>query len=171
MSSIDRAWVACNYQGHIRSVIHNIKYKSKMGLIDFAARICGNFAKRFIDLDSVDYITYVPIDRIRKSQRSFNQSELLARTLAKDLEIQLLDKTIIKTKLTKPQVEADGCQRTINLKGAFSFNKKKLNLVKDKNFLIIDDVLTTGSTLNECACCLKQAGANKVFALALAGGN
>jgi predicted amidophosphoribosyltransferase len=44
-------------------------------------------------------------------------------------------------------------------------------LVKDKNFLIIDDVLTTGSTLNECACCLKQAGANKVFALALAGGN
>jgi len=75
----------------------------------------------------------------------------------------------LKTKPTRPQVEVTGHERLSNLTG--SFKVRKDNLVKDKNILIIDDVLTTGSTLNECAGCLKQAGACSVFALALAGGN
>ncbi len=169
LSHIDRAWIACNYQGTIRTLIHNIKYSNKLSLINFAASICCNFAEKFIDLNEIDYITYVPLDRQKKKQRDFNQSELIARKIAKHFNIKLLNKTLLKVRPTRPQIEVSGRERLSNLTGAFKI--KRNNLIKDKCVLIIDDVLTTGSTLNECAGCLKQAGACSVLTLALAGGS
>jgi ComF family protein len=150
-------------------LIHQLKYNKKLGLINFAASICCRFAEKFIDLSSINYITFVPLDRQKKMQRDFNQSELIAKRIAKHFNIQILDNVLYKVKTTSPQIEVDGRERLSNLSKAFKV--KRSTLVKNKRILIIDDVLTTGSTLNECAGCLKQAGADSILALTLAGGN
>ena len=169
LSNINRAWIACSYEGIVRTLIHRLKYNNKLVLINFVASICCNFAEKFIDLNEIDYIIYVPLDRQKKMQRDFNQSELIAKKIAKHFGIKVLDQTLLKIRATKSQVEIDGHERLSNLTGAFKV--KKNDIVKDKKVLIIDDVLTTGSTLNECAYCLKQAGAHSVYAFTLAGGN
>jgi ComF family protein len=166
---VDRVWSVCNYKGVIRTLIHQLKYNKKLGLINFAASICCRFAEKFIDLNSIDYITFVPLDRQKKMQRDFNQSELIAKRIAKHFNIKILDNVLYKVKTTSPQIKVDGRERLSNLNKAFKV--KRSALVKNKIILIIDDVLTTGSTLNECAGCLKQAGADSILALTLAGGN
>lgn len=131
-------------------------------------------------LQTSPIIIPVPLHKFRENWRGFNQATLLGREFSRRFGFKFSDKILERIRETKPQVELKGKKRRENIKRAFSLNEKihprgerslhpgGVKLFKGKNFLLIDDVWTTGSTLRECGKVLKKAGAGKVWALTLA---
>jgi competence protein ComFC len=118
-------------------------------------------------ISGIDVITFVPLDKRSLHQRGFNQSKVLASTISKEFGLMLTD-TLDKIRLTKHQNTLTRSQRLVNLKDAFRVRDKIA--VKGLNILLIDDVLTTGSTLKECSRALLGGGAKSVRCLTLAKG-
>jgi len=114
----------------------------------------------------IDSIVPVPLHKTRLREREFNQAEVLSRHIAKEFSKELTCNAIERFKHTKTQTELKVHQRPENVLG--SFRIINADAVKDKNLLLIDDVLTTGATSSEAAAVLKKAGANIVFVLTLA---
>lgn len=108
----------------------------------------------------------VPSHLARVRRRGFNPAQEIAKELSKKLEITCLNKALIKTKKTAPQVELSKPERIENLTGAFEIHNQ--SLIKDKKILLVDDVYTTGSTMEECAKVLKEAGAKQLWGVAVA---
>jgi len=108
----------------------------------------------------------VPLTKKRQRKRGFNQAEEIAKKLSSFLEISLISDCLIKIKETIPQVELTAEERKENIKGTFLI--KNGGLVKDKKILLVDDVFTTGSTMEECAQTLKEAGAKEVWGITAA---
>lgn len=110
----------------------------------------------------------IPLHKKRENQRGFNQAKLLAENIALYFNLPLLNNALIKTKATPPQADLKGRQRRENIKNAFSCLSP--DLVQNKTILLIDDVTTTGATLQQAAKVLKQAGARSVWSLVIAKG-
>ena len=108
----------------------------------------------------------VPLHKRRFHWRGFNQSELLAKKIAEKLGLNFESDLVIRSKNTKPQVDLKAEERKKNIENAFALSKA----LENKNYLLVDDVVTTGSTLNEIAKLLKKEGANQVWAITLARG-
>ena len=109
----------------------------------------------------------VPLTKKRLNWRGFNQAELLARNIADEYNLKLDNKNLIRIKHKKPQAKLSEINRLENVKECFSWQGGYLN---KKNIILVDDVVTTGATLNECAKILKANGAGEVFGLVLAKG-
>jgi len=124
------------------------------------------FAESFLDMKNVDLILAVPLHRAKQRQRQFNQAYLLAKSLSSAFKKELQDKQLVKIKSGPAQVNLSRAQRLKNVQGTFRI--KDAGLLKNKNILLVDDVLTTGATVNECAKVLGQAGANRIDVLSLA---
>ncbi len=114
----------------------------------------------------LDVVLPVPLHPIRLRQREFNQSLLLAHELSRELRLPLLFDILERNRWTRPQVELDGEERRKNVRKAFSI--KRPEQIERLRVLLIDDVYTTGATVNECARVLKKAGAKAVHVLTLA---
>ncbi len=112
------------------------------------------------------FIVPIPLSKKRLKERGFNQSEEIAKELSKFLEIPMASNVLLKIKETLPQVELSKNGREENIKGVFVVRIK--DPIKEKNILLVDDVLTTGSTLAEAARCLKDAGAKHVWGITVA---
>jgi ComF family protein len=117
-------------------------------------------------LTELDMVMPVPLHPARLRQRGFNQALLLAHQMCEKNDIPLLCDNLYRVRPTRPQVELTGEERLKNVAGAFALRRP--DAVKDRSVMIIDDVFTTGATLNECAAVLKEAGAAQVVALTLA---
>lgn len=113
----------------------------------FARLIYKQITESYPDM-IFDYITYVPMHKSAIKKRGYNQCELLAKDLSKLLNVPCAD-VLEKVKKTKPQHELSGKDRRTNLIGAFKVTDK--SKVKSRSILLIDDIVTTGSTLGECA--------------------
>lgn len=176
---LDALVVAAKYKENgLSRIIHFYKYNLIRDLHIPLGRI---MVKAFLDnnLPLPDLIIPVPLHQRRLHWRGFNQSELLAKyisqNLAPGMEIPVLDDLLIRKKNTLPQMKVKKySDRKKNIQNAFEINKKchpeldsGSNII-DKKVLLIDDVATTGATLNECAKVLKSTGAKKVFGLVLA---
>jgi len=111
-------------------------------------------------------IMAVPLHPKRLREREFNQSILLAREISKALKLPLILNNLQRIRWTRPQIELKGKERLMNVKGAFTLRDPKE--VKGKSILLIDDVYTTGATVQECSKVLKKAGAEKIYVLTLA---
>ncbi|GGA45453.1 hypothetical protein GCM10007416_18230 [Kroppenstedtia guangzhouensis] len=111
-----------------------------------------------------EVVTYVPLHPDRMRQRGFNQSELLARQVARRLNLPLRS-ALQRIRPTLPQSRRSRWERMGALSGAFRLNPRSVGAVVDKRWLVVDDVYTTGSTLVECAKTLKRAGAKQVCSL------
>ena len=111
----------------------------------------------------------LPLTRKKIRYRGFNQSEEIAKKLSDKLKIPVLKDCLIKIKETSPQVELSKEKRSENIKGAFEVKDKEK--IKDKKILLVDDVYTTGSTLEEAARVLKESGAKEVWGVVVARGN
>lgn len=164
-SYIDRGWSCCYYKDTIKDCIHLFKYSGYTGLSDIFSSIMNNFVSKNV-LDSVDTIVPVPIHPSKKRERSYNQSEILAKALSKNQRIPIDKDNLIKIKWTRPQSELDKKKREKNITDTFFVIDK--NVFRGKNVLLVDDVYTTGSTINECAKMLVESGASKVYSLTLA---
>ncbi|MFZ5775208.1 MAG: ComF family protein [Thermodesulfobacteriota bacterium] len=153
------------YQEPLRQAIHACKYKGEgAGLASF--RLLKEMNPHTAgDWPRADCIVPVPLHVRRLQERGFNQAMLLARALFprdKRIDPRLLSRPV----WTEPQTSFDGEARRKNLKNAFSAPRPEL--VRGRSILLVDDVYTTGTTINECARCLKKAGAREVLALTLA---
>ena len=146
------------YSGVIKIFILEAKYKGVFSNMKDIGFIMSQYYKNY-NLKNV-IVTSVPLNKKRLKTRGFNQAEILARSFCKysNLEYRELLK---RTKNTKTQIGMSYMDRMANIKNVFSLIDNVD--VKGLNFLIIDDVFTTGSTMGECAKVLKKAGANFVY--------
>ena len=125
-----------------------------------------NIAGKDIWKEGVDILVPIPLHYTRLVKRKYNQSALLAKELSKLCHVPVDYTSVIKHKATKPQVAFSCKERIQNVKGVFSV--KHQDKIKGKRVVLIDDVMTTGSTLKECALAIKAAGAKSVDTLTVA---
>ena len=165
---IEKGWSCCDYAGTIKDCIHLFKYNRYLGLSDIFSDIMAYFAKKNELPKMVDLIVPVPMHPAKKRERTYNHAEILARNLSETLSIPLDSKNLKKIKWTQSQSELDRAKRIKNTKGVFLAVDK--NIFSGRNILLVDDVFTTGSTINECAKVLLEANAGKAYFLTLARG-
>jgi competence protein ComFC len=156
-----RSWAV--FEGNIRNAIHQLKYKQNVGLGDILSR---SLVELFQSLDwEIDAITPVPLGLARLAERGYNQSSLLAKPLALALNISYSPAILSRTRETRSQVGLTAAERRMNVTGAFI---ARPNLADTKSVLVVDDVTTSGATLEACADALLAAGARQVYGLTLA---
>ena len=152
------------YSDSIKESLHRIKYSGRKEYLDFYGKlIVKAFYKKFIEINP-DCLIPVPIHKDRLKKRNFNQSLVLANNIAKELKLYNLDipvntNIIFREKATKVLNTLDNDERKLELKGAFSIN----NVCDINKAIIVDDIYTTGSTINEIAKCLKKSGIKKIY--------
>ena len=143
------------YKEVLKDKIISYKFNDRSYLYNFFAEL---LFPKLVD-EKIELITSVPISRKRMKERGYNQSELIAKKLSKLLEIQHKN-LLIKKHETKRQSELSKIERSINVRNSFEIIKN--NEIKNKNILLIDDVFTTGATVNECSRIIKAAGVNSI---------
>ena len=162
----DRIAAPYLYKGTIVTAIHKFKYGQKRVLADYLGPLLAGFAVcLFTELDNAITIP-VPLHPKRLRERGFNQSLLIARYVANELKTGIDFLSLIRVRYTSPQTGLIKNERKKNVRGAFKVINP--NAVKGKMIFMIDDVATTGNTLNECARTLKMAGCREVFCLVIA---
>lgn len=155
------------YEGKLKDIILLYKYGGFKVLGKEFARFAHRALRGKEDLWwEVEALIPVPLHRIRKRQRGFNQTQIIAKELAKLKEIEIVEGVLVKVKHTVPQTFLEAEEREKNVAGAFKVRKRKR--IEGKRVLVVDDVYTTGATIRECSRVLKEAGAEEVRALTLA---
>ncbi len=150
------------YDGILREAIHRFKYNGKTSL----AAVFGEMMKASIADHDYDTIVPVPLHRKRLKERGFNQSLLLAKSVAKGLDLPVDYLHLKRVRETSPQVGLTVVEREGNVKGVFRIEGTPFFAAK--NVLLIDDVITTGATVAECSRVLKEAGCKRIDVLTLA---
>ena len=154
------------YEGIIRKVILDYKFHEKPYIyVCFVNFILKN-KKIFEKLQSYDTIIPVPISRKRMKERGYNQSLLIAKKLSKEVKIPLQANCLLKTRNIIEQSKLNKEQRKQNIQNVYEL--KNGEILNKKRILLIDDIYTTGSTVNECAKILQQARPEKIDVLVLA---
>jgi ComF family protein len=154
------------YEGALLAAIHRFKYRGKIGIGTVLGRIMADFAAEIWDMKAFERIVPVPLHRKRLRERGFNQSVILARKLSKRFDIPLDFTSLRRQSLTPPQVGLGREARAANVQGAFTVSHPER--IAGRKILLVDDVYTTGNTLEECARVLIQAEAKTVSVLTLA---
>jgi competence protein ComFC len=158
-------WI-CLYEGIIENLLKEIKYSFVSDILDEISQVMCKFFK-YYKIDKDFLVISVPIHKNKLKKRGFNQAEMLAKLVAKNSNLEFRD-LLVRIRKTKTQVGLSKMEREVNLKNAFVLTPKYIHLVKGRNILIVDDVYTTGSTLNECAKVLKEFGAKEVIGFTFA---
>lgn len=153
------------FEGGLRQAIHRFKYGGVQAL-------AGPLAELLVKYQAdnswpADMIVPVPLHPERRAERGYNQAALLARALGAGLGLPATETALIRVRATAPQVKLDAGQRRSNVAGAF---RARAEDVAGQRVLLIDDVCTTGATMDACAQALKAGGARTVWGLALARG-
>jgi competence protein ComFC len=163
----DRAYSCFAYSGMGKKLIYKLKYEGKIRLSKAIAIL---MEERLRDEGLfIDAILPVPIHENKLRARGFNQSYIIARELGERLGKPVLD-CLVRTKETKEQYNLDKTQRYLNIVDAFSV-KLLYNNDKYKSILVVDDIYTTGSTVNECSKVLKEFGASSIYVITAATGS
>lgn len=166
--SIDQVWIVCDYDV---KVVHDLVFAAKFYGSSDACRILGEIVLRFWKISNIaefyknKQFSFIPIPlhRIRKYQRGFNQSKLIAEAVSEQVGIPVND-CLKRVRNTTQQVKLDALGRRNNVNKCFIATDGSV----PKNCLLVDDVVTTGATINDAARALKLAGAESVNALIVA---
>lgn len=155
---------ALRYEGGVRDAVHRFKYGGAWHYArHFSALMAANIAARGLEFDAV---TFVPITGYRRAERGYNQAEELARGICRRLDLPPPERLLRKVRETRQQAGLTAAARRGNVLGAFRLCRGA-NVV-GLRILLVDDVLTTGATLGECARMLLYGGAEKVICATLA---
>lgn len=156
-----RSWAV--FDGPVRKALHRLKYRGDIPLGEALSR---SMLQPYLELDGKpDLIVPVPLSIARFRERGYNQSAFLARPLALSLGLPYSSNALGKIRETRSQVDLHVAERYNNVAGAFKANSA---LVKGRRILVVDDVTTSGATLEACAEALFNAGAAEVYCLTLA---
>lgn len=156
----DYACAPFQFDEFIRDAIYQFKFNQKLN----QGKLLAQLFQQHIEgqqLEMPDLIIPVPLHKKRMQQRGYNQALEIARIVCKHIGSELDYKAVYRNRDTSVQMELPAKQRHKNVKGAFSV-KGNSTILKNKHVCILDDVMTTGNTVNEVAKCLKEAGVEKV---------
>lgn len=154
------------YEGQIRKIILEYKFNEKAYIyLTFVNFLLKN-EKIFENIKSYDTIIPVPISKKRQKERGYNQSLLIAREISNQTNLKLVNNCLIKTKNIVEQSKLNKEDRRQNIQGVYKL--QNMQLIKNKKILLIDDIYTTGSTVNECSKILRQGNPSKIGVLVLA---
>lgn len=150
----------------LQHLIFSLKYEKRFQNGYFLGKIAGNGMLPFIKEWKIDFIIPVPLHPIKKADRGYNQSTYIAKGITAVTSIPYNQKLLRRIRNTLSQTTMTLVERKENISNAFKTTNE--NIISGKNFLLIDDVITTGATTSECATKLLEAGANKVYAASVA---
>lgn len=154
------------YEGTVREAILRYKFNGRDCYADRFSQIMAECADNNLDCGDVSVVSWVPLSRMRKHKRGYDQARLLAEGIAKILTLPC-EQCLVKTRNNPAQSKTkSAAQRSKNVVGVYKASEKAE--LRGKNILLVDDVVTTGSTVSECARMLRKAGANKVYCVTLA---
>lgn len=148
----------------LQNIIHSLKYNSKFKLGIFLGKILSQGIKS--QNWQIDLIIPVPIHHLKKAERGYNQSDFIVKGLSKSLNIPSSKKILKRIRYTQSQTRLNQKEREENVTDAFKVKKRRS--IQGKNLLLVDDVITTGVTIQECGKVLRNAGANSVYACSVA---
>jgi ComF family protein len=161
----DKAISILKYDEHSKKLIHKFKYQDQLHALDYLTSLMVNMSSDIIN--NVDYIIPVAMHKYKLLKRVYNQAAMLAMQIAKSKKITYLPQLLIKKNNSSAQAGLKREHRLENIKNSFQINEKLKHLIKGKNILLIDDVITTGATIDECCKLLRTAGPVKIFVLTL----
>ena len=163
-ADIDGIRAPFRFEGIIRESVHQLKYQNLRAI---SATLSEMLHKYLVaNPINADFLIPVPLHPRRLRERGYNQSGLLAQELSKSIGIRVDETSLVRTKYSLPQARTTSVsERHRNVIGLFECTPDKIS---GKNIIVVDDVTTTGATLNACATALKQAGVVSVRGLALA---
>ena len=152
-----------------RALVHALKYKGADYVASYMGHLMAQRYSRLPELAEAEIVIPVPLYPSRARKRGYNQSELLARAFAQEMQLPCSVASLIRVRDTQSQTKLGRKGRLENMTGAFACTQPQE--VHNKTVLLIDDVATTGATLEGCALALRQAGARRVIAYTFAREN
>lgn len=153
------------YDGAIKELLHQYKYNKKIGIADDLFTLVEDFSER-VWHTRMNAVIHVPLHKDNLRDRGFDQSFVLAKKISSHFRLPSIADNVVRIKKTVSQVGLSKPKRIENTQGAFMV--KRPAELKGKNILLIDDVMTTGATVNECAKVLKKAGVQSISVLTVA---
>lgn len=164
----DKGYSCLTYGLHEREVLLDHKYNGK----GYMAMKFGDILYDRISCENLspDVIIPVPISAGRMKKRGYNQSALMARRLSRLWQVPVDEKALVRKKETQLLRSLNPADRRLALTGAFAVSPKGAAALRGKEVMLIDDIYTTGATVDTCSKILKEAGASKVYVLTLASG-
>lgn len=164
----DRARSVARYRGVVQDVLRQFKYREGLWLRRDLAGLLEACVTAHYEADGIDAVTFVPLYPSRRRERGFNQAEVLAAALARRLRKPLLRRGLVRARPTRTQTNLTAPQRASNVRGAFE--TRGVRRLAGRSILLVDDVMTTGATVNECSRALKEGGAARVYVVTVARG-
>ncbi len=159
------ARAAARYGETVREALHAFKFGGRRALATPLGDLLAETGP-LLPVQAVDLLVPVPLHRRRERERGFNQSWLLARRLASCWQVQALPDVLARNRATLPQTEVGAAERHRNVRGAFRVSRP--DAVRDRHVLLVDDIMTTGATVGECAALLGAGGAATVGVVTVA---
>lgn len=168
LPAYDRARSAVRFRGGIREVLHRYKYSNGIHLGPDLAAILAACVRTHYAHEPIDAVAFVPLHAARERERSYNQSRLLAASLARQLGLPLARGLLERVRPTVTQTRFNLRERARNMRDAFAVTCPAW--IAGRSVLLVDDVMTTGATVNEVARALKRAGSGPIFVATVARG-
>lgn len=144
-----------NKKGIVQHLIHNLKYKGHEEVGVFLGKWLGEELSEIKSYKNIDVVIPVPLHKSKLRKRGFNQADKFGREIAKSLSVEFNDTVLVKTKATTTQVFKDRLKRILTHEADFSISEH--HSLKGKHILLVDDIITTGATIEACA--------NQLFAI------
>lgn len=166
--TFDQGFTCTQYGMYERELMMDYKYRGKA----YIGKKLGDILFDRISLEHVeaDYIVPVPIHKKRLRQRGYNQAALMAKRLAEQMKVTCAQNLLERTRYTSAMRGLSAFERQENLKEVFAVSEASCYNIEEKKILLVDDIYTTGSTMDACSTVLKEAGVRQVFALSFAAG-
>ncbi len=164
----DRVFAYAYYEGVMREILHHYKFNEKKYVAEYLSEKMISFFKAHLKVNDFDAVLAVPLDPFGHNKRGFNQSALLTRRISKALSLEDRSYVLRRKRPLSPQFLMNKSERKENVRGQFWIAAPES--VRKARCLVVDDILTTGETLSECARVLKEAGAISVTGLTASRG-
>jgi ComF family protein len=151
--------------GRVQAILHKFKYKNQIKIGYYLGRMAGSALKKS-GFSDIDLIIPVPLHEVQYKKRGFNQSEVIAKGLGRGMDKPVDINTLFRVRANPTQTRKNRYDRWVNVKGIFELRSSEL--IENKHVLLVDDVVTTGATLEACAYTLLKGKNVKVSIFALA---
>ncbi len=155
-------------EGALQDVVHALKYS---GMKSLGRRLGQELGVRLLENQAfaeADYLVPVPLHRTKRRERGYNQAEHICLGVADAAPIPVLPSLLVRTRYTQSQTKLTIGERAANVAGAFGIDPARRQLVKGRTLILVDDVITTGATIEACAAELRRAGVGVVLAASIA---
>ena len=163
---LDTLWIAFQFTEAVRSLIHAIKYQQMPRLAVSVGLFIGERVRKELRTNSADLVIPIPLHRTRLKEREFNQSMELAKGIFARQKECIRPELLHRTRYTQTQTKLNRSQREANVFNAFTVGPD--TALRERRVILVDDVVTTGSTMNECSRVLKEYGVRHIIGIALA---